>query len=203
MANTNPVADNPVVIEYVKQQRRRKRLCQSISDWGDYQRFKREELAEMGEMAAVGAVAFSDDGKTIINPAVLRSAMEYSTLFNLPLLLHEEEPNLAVTGSCMKVIGQPFWVYRVSLPWLKTIMIARDLLMAGVTEAKVHFCHVSAKGSVDLIKQAKQRGMAVTAEATPHHFSLTDAAIWRGMIRYFGSVLHFGPRKTGKRFGRD
>jgi dihydroorotase len=177
MANTNPIADSPVVIEYLNQQARQNGYVKVYPIGAVTKGLKGEELAEMGEMAAVGAVAFSDDGKTITNSAVLRSAMEYSTLFNIPILLHEEEPKLAGEG----VMHEGYWSTILGLPGIpalaEDVMVARDLLIAEFTKAKVHFCHVSTKGSVELIRQAKLRGIAVTAEATPHHFSLTDAAI--------------------------
>lgn len=177
MANTNPVADSPVVIEYLNQQAKQNGYVKVYPVGAVTKGLKGEELAEMGEMASVGAVAFSDDGKTITNPAVLRSAMEYSTLFNLPILLHEEDPKLAGGG----VMHEGYWSTILGLPGIPSlaedVMVARDLLIAEFTKAKVHFCHVSTKGSVELIRQAKLRGIAVTAEATPHHFSLTDEAI--------------------------
>ncbi len=177
MANTNPVADSPVVIEYIKQQAKQKGYVKVYPVGSVTKGLLGEELAEMGEMAAVGAVAFSDDGKTITNAAVLRTACEYSTLFNLPILLHEEEPKLAGSG----VMHEGYWSTILGLPGIPSlaedVMTARDLLIAEFTKAKVHFCHVSTQKSVELIRQAKQRGVNVTAEATPHHFSLTDEAI--------------------------
>ncbi len=177
MANTNPVADNPVVIEYVKHQAKEKGYVKVYPVGAVTKGLLGEELAEMGEMAAVGAVAYSDDGKTITNAAVLRTACEYSTLFNLPILLHEEEPKLAGAG----VMHEGYWSTILGLPGIPSlaedVMTARDLLIAEFTKAKVHFCHVSTEKSVELIRQAKQRGVKVTAEATPHHFTLTDEAI--------------------------
>lgn len=177
MANTNPVADSPVIIEFLNQQIKKNGYTKVYPVGAVTKGLKGEELAEMGEMAAAGAVAFSDDGKTIMNSSVLRSAMEYSTLFGLPLLLHEEDPNLVGEG----VMHEGYWSMVLGLPGIPSlaeeIMIARDLLIAKFTRAKVHFCHISTKGSVELIRRAKQDGLAVTAEATPHHFSLTDEAV--------------------------
>jgi dihydroorotase len=177
MANTNPVADTPVVIEYLLQQAKKSGYVKVYPVGAVTKGLKGEELAEMGEMAAAGAVAFSDDGKTITSAAVLRSALEYSTLFGLPILLHEEEPKLAGEG----VMHEGYWSTILGLPGIpalaEDVMVARDLLLAEFTKAKLHFCHVSTKGSVELIRQAKQRGIAVTAEATPHHLSLTDEAL--------------------------
>jgi dihydroorotase len=177
MANTNPAADNAVIIEFILKQAK-------TADWAKVypvgavtKGLQGVELAEMGEMAAAGAVAFSDDGKTLMNPAVLRSAMEYSTLFELPLLLHEEDPELAGNG----VMHEGYWSTVLGLPGIpaaaETVIIARDLLLAELTGAKVHCCHLSAGEAVTLVAAAKKRGVKVSAEATPHHLSLTDATI--------------------------
>ncbi|HEX3043804.1 MAG TPA: dihydroorotase [Bacillota bacterium] len=177
MANTNPVADSPVVIEYVKRRAKESGYAKVYPAGAITKGLQGVELAEMGEMAAAGAVAFSDDGKTLMNPAVLRSALEYSKLFNLPLLLHEEENHLGGDG----VMHEGYWSTVLGLPGIpslaETIMIARDVLLAEETGAKLHFCHLSAQESVALIEQAKQRGLPITAEVTPHHLSLTDSAV--------------------------
>jgi dihydroorotase len=177
MANTNPVADSPVVIEYVKRRAKESGYAKVYPAGAISKGLQGIELAEMGEMAAAGAIAFSDDGKTLMNPAVLRSALEYSKLFNLPLLLHEEENHLSGDG----VMHEGYWSTVLGLPGIpslaETTMIARDLLLAEDTGAKIHFCHLSAKESVSLIEQAKQRGLSITAEATPHHLTLTDSAL--------------------------
>ncbi len=174
MANTNPVADTSVAIEYVLKQAKMAGFAKVYPVGAVTKGLQGVELAEMGEMANAGAVAFSDDGKTITNAAILRAALEYSTLFGLPLLLHEEDPNLAGNG----VMNEGYWSTILGLPGIPSlaedVMIARDLFLAEFTRARVHFCHVSTKGSVSLIAVAKEKGLPVTAEATPHHFTLTD-----------------------------
>ncbi|HYH01884.1 MAG TPA: dihydroorotase, partial [Bacillota bacterium] len=175
MANTTPVADTPVVIEYILNQAKKAGWSKVYPVGAITKGLKGEELAEMGELAAAGAVAFSDDGKTIMNAVVLRSAMEYSTLFGLPLLLHQEDTNLAGNG----VMHEGYWSMVLGLPGIPDIaestIIGRDLALAELTGAKVHFCHLSAAKSVALLREAKTRGgVNATAEATPHHFSLTD-----------------------------
>ncbi len=177
MANTDPVADSPVVIEYILKKARESGWARVYPVGAITKGLRGEELAELGEMAAAGAVAFSDDGKTITNPAVLRSAMEYSTLFQRPLLLHEEDPKLAGDG----VMHEGYWSTVLGLPGIpavaEDVITARDLLLAGHTGARVHFCHVSTRHSVEMIRRAKQEGIAVSAEATPHHLCLTDQLI--------------------------
>lgn len=177
MANTAPAVDNAVIIEFILQQARTGGFAKVYPVGAVTKGLKGEELAEMGEMAAAGAVAFSDDGKTITNTAVFRSALEYSTLFKMPLLLHEEDPNLAGEG----VMHEGKWSTILGLPGIPAIaedtIIARDLLIIESTGATAHFCHLSTQGSVALIKQAKLRGLPVSAEVTPHHLSLTDQAL--------------------------
>lgn len=175
MANTNPVADTSVAIEYLLKQANLAGFAKVYPVGAVTKGLQGVELAEMGEMAAAGAVAFSDDGKTITNAAVFRAALEYSTLFGLPLLLHEEDPDLAGNGA----MHEGYWSTVLGLPGIPSlaedVMIARDLFLAEFTKAKVHFCHVSTKGSAALIADAKRKGLSVTAEATPHHFTLIDA----------------------------
>jgi dihydroorotase len=176
MANTNPVADSPVIIEYIRSKAIQAGWAKVYPVGAITKGLKGEELAEMGELAAAGAVAFSDDGKTVMNAVVLRSAMEYSTLFGLPLLLHQEDPNLAGNG----VMHEGYWSMVLGLPGIPDIaestVISRDLQIAEMTGAKIHLCHLSAARSVAIVREAKARGIKVTAEATPHHFSLTDAS---------------------------
>lgn len=175
MANTSPPADTGVAIEYVLNQAKAAGFAKVYPVGAVTKGLQGVELAEMGEMAAAGAVAFSDDGKTIINAAVFRTALEYSTMFGLPLLLHEEDPNLAGNG----VMHEGYWSTVLGLPGIPSlaedVMTARDLFLAEFTKAKVHFCHVSTTGSAAMIGVAKSKGLPVTAEATPHHFTLTDA----------------------------
>jgi dihydroorotase len=174
MANTQPVADNRVVIEFVLKKAAEAGFAKVYPIGAITKGLKGEELAEMGEMAEAGVVAFSDDGKTLMNPAVLRSACEYTKLFELPLLLHEEDPNLAGTGA----MHEGYWSTVLGLPGIpsiaESVMIGRDIQIAGYTGSKLHFCHLSATESVALVRSAKERGLAVTAEVTPHHLCFTD-----------------------------
>jgi dihydroorotase len=177
MANTDPVIDNAPLIEFVKNQAQSAGFAKVYPVGAITKGLKGQELAEMGAMAQAGAVAFSDDGKSVTNAAVFREALEYSTQFGLPLLLHEEDPNLAGDG----VMHEGYWSTVLGLPGTPSVaeevMIARDILLAEYTGARVHFCHLSAAGGVRLLREAKQRGLKISAEVTPHHFSLTDELI--------------------------
>ncbi|HEX7713173.1 MAG TPA: dihydroorotase [Bacillota bacterium] len=188
MANTDPAADNAVVISYVHGQATAAGFAKVYPAGAITKGLKGEELAEMGAMAEAGAAAFSDDGKTVMNAAVLRTAAEYSKLFDKPLLLHEEDRNLVGDG----VMHEGYWATALGLPGIpslaETAQIARDLLIAEYTGARFHFCHLSAKESVALIRRAKECGLAVTAEVTPHHLCLTDA-----MLEGFDPVYRVSP----------
>jgi dihydroorotase len=188
MANTNPVADSPVTIEYIRSKAAQAGWAKVYPVGAITKGLKGEELAEMGELADAGAVAFSDDGKTITNAVVLRSAMEYSTLFGLPLLLHQEDPDLAGNG----VMHEGYWSMVLGLPGIPDIaestVVGRDLQIAEMTGAKIHLCHLSTARSVTLMRDAKARGIAVTAEATPHHFSLSDE-----VLRGYNPVYRVSP----------
>ena len=177
MANTDPVVDNAPLIEFVKKQAQLAGFAKVYPVGAITKGLKGQELAEMGAMAAAGAVAFSDDGKSVTDAAVFREALEYSTQFGLPLLLHEEDPALAGAG----VMHEGYWSTVLGLPGTPSVaeevMIARDILLAEYTGAKVHFCHLSTAGGVRLLREAKQRGLKVSAEVTPHHFSLSDELI--------------------------
>jgi dihydroorotase len=133
-----------------------------------------EELTEMVELAQAGVVAFSDDGTPIQNPQVLRYALEYAKITGKQIINHAEDPALKGDG----IINEGIVSTQLGIPGNPTIaeeiMIARDLKLAEFLKSRIHVPHVTAAGSVELIRQAKARGVEVTAEATPHHFSLTD-----------------------------
>jgi len=188
MANTNPVADRATVISYVLTQAQRAAAAKVLPVGAISKGLKGEELAEMGEMADAGAVAFSDDGHTLLNSSLLKTAFEYVSLFNMPLLLHQEDPNLAGNG----VMHEGYWSTVLGVPGIPDIaessLVARDLQIAAYTGGKIHLCHVSAAKTVQLIREAKVGGVQVSAEATPHHLALTDAA-----LENFNSVFRVNP----------
>lgn len=177
MPNTEPAVDQAALVEYV---RRRAAEAGSVRVCvvGCLTKGQRgEEMAELGEMARAGAAAFSNDGIPLTNSEVLRCCMEYSTLFGLPILLHCEDAFLSAGGS----MHEGKWSTALGLKGIpalaEDVAIARDLMLAEATGAAVHICHVSTAGAVELIRQAKQRGVKVTAEAAPHHLVLTDADV--------------------------
>lgn len=173
MPNTDPVIDNQAAVGFVVRQAIRAGKarvypigCISVGQQG-------LQLAEMGEMVAAGAVAVSDDGKPVASSQLMRTALEYAKTFGIPVADHCEDPTLSVAGA----MHEGFISTKLGLKGIPSaaeeIMVARDIILAELTGGHVHLCHISTKGSVDLIRRGKERGLNVTAEATPHHFSLT------------------------------
>jgi dihydroorotase len=138
---------------------------------------KGEALAEFGEMVGAGAIAVSDDGKPVVSAQLMRTALEYAQTFNIPVIDHCEEPTLAHGGS----MNEGYLSARLGLRGIpaeaEEIMVIRDILLARRTGGHVHLAHMSTKGSVELIRWGKERGIRVTAEVTPHHLTLTEDAV--------------------------
>ena len=131
----------------------------------------------MGELKEAGCVAFSDDGRTVAKPSVMRTCMEYAKTFGRPVIVHAIDEDLAGHG----VIHEGLVSLKTGLKGIpreaEEIVIARDILLAQLTGASLHIAHLSTAGGVDLVRQAKKRGLPVTCEVTPHHLALTDEAV--------------------------
>jgi dihydroorotase len=140
---------------------------------------KGEELAEYGELKAAGCVAVSDDGKPVASPALMRRALEYARAFDLPVAVHEEDPLLAGRWSMNEGPAATRLGLRGMPSQAEAVMVWRDVELAELTGGRLHVQHVSAAGSVLAIREAKRRGLRVTAEATPHHLALTDEDLAR------------------------
>ncbi len=174
MPNTNPPLDNEAAIEFVLRQSARFGQCR-VHPLGALTRGRTgRELAEIGQMVRAGALGFTDDGAGVANSAVMFRAMQYVAMFDKPVIQHCEDPDLAA-GGCM---NQGLTSVRLGLPGIpaaaEEVMLQRDLLLAAHTGARYHVAHVSTAGSVDLLREAKRRGLRVSAEVTPHHLLLTD-----------------------------
>ncbi|GBD37903.1 Dihydroorotase [bacterium HR37] len=177
MPNTNPVNDNASVTEYILLKARTQGMV-NVFPVGAITKGQRGEiLAEIGEMWEAGCVAVSDDGRPVMNSRVMRHAMEYVKAFGIPVISHAEDINLSANG----VMNEGFYSTVLGLRGIpnasEEVMVARDITLAELTGAHLHIAHVSTRGSVRLIRDAKERGIRVTAEATPHHFTLTDKAV--------------------------
>ena len=176
MPNTDPVTDNQAAVGFVVRQSGRAGLSRVHPIGAISIGQKGERLAEFGEMVSAGAVAVSDDGKPVVSSHLMRTALEYAQTFGIPVADHCEEPTLAAGG----VMHEGLVATRLGLKGIPSaaeeIMVARDVLLAELTGGHVHLCHMSTRGSVAIIREAKERGIRVTAEVTPHHLTLTDHA---------------------------
>jgi dihydroorotase len=176
MPNTKPVNDNASVTEYILLKARTEGIVNVFPVGAITKGQKGETLAEIGEMWEAGCVAVSDDGRPVMNSRVMRYAMEYAKAFGIPIVSHAEDLNLSLGG----VMNEGFTSSMLGLRGIPSaseeVIVARDITLAELTGAHLHIAHVSTSGSVRLIRDAKRRGANVTAEGTPHHFTLTDKA---------------------------
>ncbi|GAC1654570.1 MAG: dihydroorotase [Gemmatimonadaceae bacterium] len=174
MPNTEPVTDNQAAVGFVLRQGQRARSARVYPIGAVSVGQRGEALAEFGEMVAAGAVAVSDDGRPVASAHLMRTALEYARSFGIAVADHCEEPTLATGGTMNEGIVSA----RLGLKGIPTeaeeIMVIRDILLARRTGGHVHLCHMSTEGSVELIRWGKARGIRVTAEACPHHLSLTE-----------------------------
>lgn len=177
MANTKPVIDNAVLIAGLYRQAKETGVVRVKAIGAVSKGLAGQELAEIGDMLAAGAVAFSDDGHYINSAQLLRTAMEYISIFDGLLISHAEDETLVEDGVMHEGAISAMLGMKGRPAVAEDIAVARDLLMAEYLDARIHIAHVSSKGAVELIRKAKQRGVRVTAEATPHHLYFTDEAL--------------------------
>ena len=177
MANTNPVNDNAAVTRYIIDKARAANFARVLPIGALSKGLRGEELAELDAMVEAGIVAVSDDGRPVMNAQLMRQALVDCARLRVPISVHEEDLNLSA-GGVMNEGPTAERLGRKGVPNVaEEVMIARDLALARLTGGHVHVAHVSARGSIDLIRQAKAEGLAVTAEVAPHHFTLTEEAI--------------------------
>jgi dihydroorotase len=180
MANTNPPLDNRTAVDWVKQKASKDGYVHVLPIGCITKGRKGEEICQMAELAEAGVVAFSDDGDPVVNSQVMRHAMDYSRDLGLPVIDHCEDKVLSNGG----VINEGRVSAKLGLKGIpaaaEEVMVARDLALAKLTGAKIHIAHVSTCGSVELIRHAKEKGISVTAEVTPHHLTLTEERIMSG-----------------------
>ena len=177
MPNTNPVCDNAVVVSYIKNRQKEVNLCK-INPIGAITRGQEgAAMADIGKMKVAGAVALSDDGKSVANSNIMRLAMEYASGFGLKCLCHCEDKELVDGGVVNEGFNSTLTGLKGSLRAAEDIFIARDIALAESLNVPVHICHVSTYSGVEIIRSAKKRGVKVTAETCPHYFVLTDDII--------------------------
>jgi dihydroorotase len=176
MPNTIPAIDNQETVKFVT----------SLAEKGDCKVYcigaitknrAGQELSEIGDLVKAGIVAISDDGDYVQNPEMMRRALEYSCMFDIPVISHAEDSYLAANG----IMNESFQSSRLGIPGrpavAEEIAIIRDIKLAGLTGGRLHIAHVSTAGGVEAIRRGKSEGVSVTAEVAPHHFCLTDDLI--------------------------
>lgn len=176
MPNTNPVTDSESVVRYIISKAKQDGLVNVYPIGAISKKLAGEELSEIGELKFAGAVAVSDDGKPVNSPSLMKKALQYASMFDITVISHCEDLDLADGG----VMNEG---YQSTVMGLKGIpsaaeetMVSRDLILAEYTKTPIHIAHVSTELSVDLIRNAKKRGVKVTAETCPHYFTLTEEA---------------------------
>ncbi len=194
MPNTNPVADRRSDMEFMIGEARRLNLIHLWPVGAVTLKQEGNELTEFGELKKGGALALSDDGRPITNSSILRRALEYSKKFDLPILIHAQDEGL-FCGGCM---NEGFVSTKLGLPGIpaesESVEVARDIQLADLTGGRLHFCHISSRKSLELIRQAKARGSKVTAETCPHYFHLTDESV----MNYNTRAKMNPPLRTGE-----
>ena len=177
MANTDPVNDNRSVTDYILARARSEGVVRVYPIGAVTRGLRGEELAELAELAEAGCVAFSDDGKPIMNAALYRHAMEYVLPFGVPVISHAEDAHLSRGASMNEGVVSTELGLGGAPAAAEDVMVARDILLAELTGAHVHIAHLSTAGAVRLVRDGKSRGVHVTAEVTPHHLVLTEDAV--------------------------
>jgi len=179
MANTEPPLDNATIVDWVKRKASKDSVVAVLPIGCVTRGRKGEELTDMAGLAEAGVVAFSDDGDPVASSQLMRRAMEYSRDLGLPIIDHCEDKTLSDNG----IINEGQISAKLGLKGIpataEEVMVARDLTLAKRTRARLHIAHASTKGSVELIRRAKEEGISVTAEVTPHHLTLTEERVVR------------------------
>jgi len=174
MPNTKPVNDNATVTSYMIEKARRHAVVNVFPIGAITKGSAGEELAAIGSMKQAGAVAISDDGRPVMNARVMRWAMEFARSLGIPVINHCEDLHLSAGGDMHEGAESVRLGLRGIPGCSEDVMVARDILLAEVTGARYHVAHISSRHSVEMVQFAKTRGLAVTAEATPHHLALAD-----------------------------
>ncbi len=194
MANTDPVNDNAIVTRFILDRARSANLARVFPIGAVTKGQKGEELAEIGLMAKEGIRALSDDGLPVMNSALMRRAMEYARMFDLPVISHAEDATLSkgapmTEGAVSSLLGYPG-----NPNASEEIMVAREIALCRATGARVHLAHLSTREGVALVRRAKEDGLPVTAEVTPHHLMLNEFSL----LNSGHSCVHHQPRTDYK-----
>jgi dihydroorotase len=177
MPNTSPAVDNPSVVTFIKDKARDEGCVNVFPTGAITKNIAGEELAPIGSMHAAGIVALTDDGRCVQNHELMRRALEYAKMFELPVMDHCQDYNLVGKG----VMHEGYWSTVLGLPgWPSAgeeVIVARNILLAALCDTPIHCQHVSAAGSVRLLREARARGVKISGEVCPHHIALTDESL--------------------------
>jgi len=177
MPNTNPVTDNSGTVDLIEHKSRMVGSVNVFPIGAATLGMQGKDLSNVGELVEAGAVAISDDGFPVQNSYVMRRVLEYAYMFGICFISHPEDTTLSAEG----LMHEGYYSNLLGLKGIpaasEEVQISRDIILGEITGTPVHIAHVSTKGGVQMIRAAKERGVKVTAEATPHHFSLTDASL--------------------------
>jgi len=188
MANTMPPNDERAVTEMIIAEAARNGACRVYPIGAVSKGLKGEELAELADLRTAGCVAVSDDGKPVANPQLMRRALEYGAMLRMPVVAHEEDPDLSDGG----VMHEGFYSTLLGMTGIpaasEETMVARDVILAQMTGAHLHIAHLSTAGAVETIRAARKAGVHVTCEVTPHHIALTDES-----VQSFSTSLKMNP----------
>ena len=180
MPNTSPVIDNQALVRFIKMQAEKGPInvypVATITSGSEG-----KNLSEMGELISAGAVAFSDDGLPVISSIIMRRALEYSRMFDVPLLTHSEDLELSNGGLMNEGVNSTLLGLKGIPAESEEVMVARDILLTRMTKGRMHVCHVSTEGTVQLVERARQDGISVTCETAPHYFTLNDSVVAKHM----------------------
>lgn len=177
MPNTQPVNDSEAITRFILERARQAGWVNVSPAGAITKRLEGEELAEIGEMVKAGVVAITDDGNPVANNQIMRRALEYAKIFDIPVVDHCEDPHLAAGGHMNEGADSTRLGLRGMNRTAEELHVARDIMLSRITGARVHVAHISTKESLSWVRQAKKQGIAVTCEVTPHHFILHDGDI--------------------------
>lgn len=193
MPNTNPINDNRAVTEFILRKAKSCGLSRIYPIAAITKGSLGESLSEFGDLKDAGAVAVSDDGRPVMNSAIMRLAMEYASSFGLSVISHCEDLNLSAGG----LMNEGFTATELGFPGIPSvaeeIMVAREILLSQYTGVPIHLAHISTRGAVNLVREGKKRGIKVTAETAPHYFTLTEEN-----LKEFDTNLKTNPPLRGR-----
>lgn len=177
MANTHPVNDTPYVTSYIREKAKAVAACRVFPVGAVTKGLKGEELAEIGGMVAQGAIALSDDGMPVMNSYLMRKAMDYAKAFGVPIISHAEDWNLVGQGVMNEGPLSNELGLRGNPAAAEEILVAREVALSRLTRCPVHIAHISTAVGLEHVRRAKEAGLPVTAEASPHHLTLTEQCL--------------------------